>query len=451
MLKKILSYGFVEGLARGLNKLIVLGLPLFLGTYDFGIISILIAIEVVLPLISLLALEKAILRFYGEKNKYLGFKRTISFSVLFSHLLLAAILIVLYSLGVKSFFSLNIFPDLILVVILVFFQGKNLVTLNYLRVEGNDSGFFFGRLFTQITKLAFVILGVLILDSYIGYLIGSILAALLTYIVLKKRTHSFRKETFNKATFSTLMIFSWPLIFHSVAGNLLGSVDLFLIKKYLQFEDVGKYALAYSFGSMLSFAYAGITVYLEPLIYQQDDKIKRRYLLDNFLFYSLSAGVALYILLSLLSEYTLPYFYKQDFTESFHLIPLIALGHLLVPFYIISNYELIFQKKSLQVALLSTFSVFVNIILNILLIPRYGIFAAAATTLVAYFLQALIFNFAHYNGKYNYHLKDLIVFSFIILFLFFTNLEITIQAMVLVVFLYYQFHTKNIRYKVKNS
>ena len=69
MLKKILSYGVVEGISKGLNKLVVLILPFFITSENYGILGLLIAIELVLPLISLLGLERAALRFYHFKSK----------------------------------------------------------------------------------------------------------------------------------------------------------------------------------------------------------------------------------------------------------------------------------------------------------------------------------------------------------------------------------------------
>lgn len=413
MIKKILSYGFVEGIAKGINKLTLLILPLILvSVVDYGKIGLLVSVEVMLPLLLMLGLERAVLRFYSKSNDFKNFSKTIFLTILSTHLLFGILLGLSYSMGYRAFFGLNVFPDLILMLIMVYFQSVNLVSLNMMRVDENHNQYFKSRLFMLISKFLLVILFIYIFKSFIGYLVGSIISAVLVWLFFsgKKQKWYYREENFNRGTFLTLFAFSWPFIFHGISANLIGNADKFILQGILSMKEVGIYTLAYSFGSMITFAYTGITIFIEPMIYKEEDDEKREILLNKFVFAGLIFGLVAYIILLLSSVFILPAFYKTDYSEGFRLIPMIAAAYLVIPFYFKANYILVYKKKSLTVAIISVVNALLNIGLNIILIPKYGFHAAVLTTVVCYAFQALIFVFVANNYKIN---KDFIYSLFL--------------------------------------
>lgn len=390
MLKKILSYGFVEGIAKGLNKLVLLLLPFFLDTVSFGKVGLLVSLETLLPIITLLGFERAILRFYSFKTDIKCFDKTINVSVNLSHLACLILLLVLYLTGVKSLFSLDIFPDLLLLLVLVYFQSNNLLILNRLRVNEEHKKYFKSRLVLQIGKFVFAIALVYLMESYLGYLVGGIITTFLVNIFYKVKSLKQEKETFEKSTFKYLFAFSWPFIFHGIAINLLGNADKFVLERYLSLAEVGQYTFVYSIGSMIVFGFVGISVYLEPLIYKADQVKKEKYLKD-YLIYGNSIFLVFFFIILFVSHYVIDLFYATNYTEVAYLIPLIAVAFVLYPYYLVANYRMIYDKKTKLIAVFSILSCFLNIGLNILLIPIIGLYASVLVTFISYFVQALMF------------------------------------------------------------
>ena len=142
MFKKILSYGFVEGIAKGLNKFTILILPFLIDASSYGQLALLISVELILPFISFLGLERVILRFYSIKKEYRLFDNTVSFSVKLSHLVILFLVVIIYLIFGNNFFGIKLFPDLLLVIFLVFFQGMNLLEFNVLRVNEDHKTYF---------------------------------------------------------------------------------------------------------------------------------------------------------------------------------------------------------------------------------------------------------------------------------------------------------------------
>lgn len=390
MLKKILSYGFIEGLAKGLNKLTLLSLPLFLSIVDYGKIGLLVSIELVLPVVTLLGFERAILRFYSDEKDFKNFKTTIFSSIRIVHLILFITLGLFYFLGLREFAGLKIFPDIFLVVILTYFQGSNLFYLNMIRVSQNHNKYFKARVLIQVIRFILIVFLVYQLNSYLGYIIGATITAIISNLFFTDFKFK-RKEKFNKRTFSILFLFSWPFIFHGFAASLLGNVDKFILENYLTLSDVGLYTLAYSIGSMMVFAYIGISVFLEPLIYKENNYIKRKLLLEKFLFSAIFFGMILFLLISIISINILPLIYDLNYQKVIEYIPLLAMGYLVYPFYLKASYKMIYEKKSQNIAFVSLVSAIINICLNLYFIPKYGVLAAVVITVVSYMIQAIMF------------------------------------------------------------
>ena len=437
MLKKILSYGFIEGLAKGLNKSTLLLLPFFLSTADFGKIGLLVSVELLIPLLSFLGLEKAVLRFYNEKRKYQFFNKTVSVATLLSHSLLLLLLFILYISNVRSIFSLRVFPDLFLIIILVYLQGYNLIKLNMLRVEERHKLYYKGRLFFQLTKFSFILLIIYFSGDYLGYLYGGILAGALTYIYLNLSFEKTGKEKFKKSTFQSLFLFSWPFMLHGLSTKILANADKFIMENYLSLEEVGIYTFAYSIGSMMVFAYIGVSVYMEPLIYKSKNNVKLELLLNKYLTFALVFGLIVYLLISSMSNYLIPVLYNKSYNDVLNFIPMIALAYMIYPYYLRSNYRMIYNKSSFSIAVISVLSAVLNIVLNILLIPEYGILAAVFTTGVSFFFQSLLFTLRSNNFKLSMELLQIIVLGTAILLAIYYKVPyyFSVTPVVLIVFM----------------
>lgn len=448
MLKKIFSYGIVEGVTKGLNKLILLLIPIFISTEDFGKLGLIVSIETLIPLVSFLGFDRAIIRLYNEKVKFPGFLSSILKPIRLFHLIFLLLTAFFIFIGFSNIFGIKLYPDILLLILLVYLQGLNLLYFNILRVEEKHNLYFKGRLLLQILKILFV-LGLLVISkNYLAYLVGSILSALITNQIFKSKISRTENNSFNSKTLKSIFSFSWPFVFHGVALNLLGNVDKFIIERYMSLKAVGLYTFAYSIGSMISFAYIGISVYLEPIIYKEDDNEKRRILLDKFNFYALISGLLAYSILTILSIYVLPQIYGDSFNSVYGFIPMIALCYLIYPFYLSSNYRMIYSKNSKLIAIVSSISCLINISLNIWLVPIYGLYSAVLVTIISFIFQALGFILISNKFKYSSDfVKALILSCYLALSIAYNfNLLYNFAFMFLYIFV---FHRKFILTKAK--
>lgn len=439
MVKKIFSYGFVEGIARGLNKVTLLLLPLFISQVDLGKIGILISIEVLVILISFLGLEKAVLRFYSEKESFPNFLESISLPIKISHLFIVLLLFLFYFLKGDLLFGVPIFPDIFLVILLVYVQGVNTINLNVFRVEENHAAYFKNRILLQVLKFVLAVGLVFFFKNYLGYVIGSIIATIVATVVsqIELKKHYLFQKTFNKKTFNTLFAFSWPFIFYGISSNLIGNADKFIIEKFMTMKDVGDYTFAYSLGTTITFAFYGVTVYFEPLFYKQKSEKRREEILNKFLIYTQLTAIIFYCVIYILCQYVLPKIYKQDFELVYKIIPLISISHIFYCFYLSGNYKLVYMQKSKSIAFLSFISCIVNVGLNYLLIPVYGIFGAVIVCFVSAASQAFVTELYSNKFRFNINLLFIFIFSIFISFTLFFKFNFIINLLFLTLYMFF--------------
>ena len=85
-----------------------------------------------------------------------------------------------------------------------------------------------------------------------------------------------------------------------------------------------------------------------------------------------------------------------------HITPVVAVAHLFLGIYTLLTYVLLLTKKTKKMAILWALSLPLNFGLNILIVPIFGIFGAALTTLLAYFIAMCgVLYFALKELKFN--------------------------------------------------
>jgi O-antigen/teichoic acid export membrane protein len=156
-------------------------------------------------------------------------------------------------------------------------------------------------------------------------------------------------------------------------------------------------------------------------------------------------------------------FTDSKYYEGLVLIPVIVFSYILYYFYTLYANYYVYYKKTGIASLIIIFLAILNIVLNYIFIPKFGYFAAAYTTLFAYFLQFLLLWILVYKFVKN---KDLIlkigifytdiflfVISLILFFvLYFTDFNIVIELILKLSFVILSAYIlfKNILFTNKN-
>lgn len=222
---------------------------------------------------------------------------------------------------------------------------------------------------------------VVLFDSFV-------LASGLIYFFLKNSTFKIKNLTFNKSTAVDLLHDSWPLILTGIVISIYMRIDQVMIKQMLDSEAVGQYAAAVSLSEAWYIIPIVITSSLFPAIINARKQSEDLYYARLQKLYDLMLWMAIAIALPMtfLSDWLVELLYGKQYNEAGSVLLIHIWAAVFVFLGVAFNKYLIcenFVKKSFYRTLSGAV---INIMLNYLLIPKYGIQGAAIATLLSQFM-----------------------------------------------------------------
>lgn len=428
MYKKFFSYAGIEGFAKGLNWLTIALLPLFLSTDQYGIVGLVVAIEGVMNTVLTLGQGRAILRHtITFKEKMLPYALQLNILSVLAVFLVCIII----SLFREEIMGISFFPHFfVLFISLLIYNLSGLMVSHALAID-NPVFFRKSRLWYAVTKLVAVIWICFYTGSGLGYIYGSLTAGIIFIFLFYKeifRHFNFRKIFVFDKNLRFLLIFGLPLIFHALSGNILSYADRFFVEGYLNKSQLGIYTFAYSLGSSIFFFYGSVATYFEPLVYKfSADKKKYHAILKFYLTFVLMCSSVFSIAILIGTKYFAFHLISEDYISGFTVLPIVLGAHLMMPFYHISNYELTVLNKTAFIAFSTIASAILNTLLNIFLIPKWGITGAAFSTFFSYIFLALAGNAWAIKASgisKNYTTYAILLFLFVNIAVIYTNFMI---------------------------
>jgi len=193
-----------------------------------------------------------------------------------------------------------------------------------------------------------------------------------------------------------------PLIFSPISNWILNSSDRYMITILLGISFAGYYSPGYAVGSLLSIFYASIAFMLPQTLAKQYDEnnivqFKKilKYSIKYFLLFAIPATFGL----SILSRPILTILSTDEIASIGYLItPYVALSYLLLGIKAIIENILVVNNKTKIIGISILIAAILNLGLNLIFIPIFGINGAAFTTLLAFTFNFIIITF--YSLKY---------------------------------------------------
>ncbi len=183
------------------------------------------------------------------------------------------------------------------------------------------------------------------------------------------------------------LLFNIPLIPHYLSGTVLNSTDRILIERFCGAGDAGVYSVAYSAAMLLTLFTSAINSALTPWLYRKmADRDTERIRKVSSALVLLMAGLTL--LWILMAPEILRILAPAEYAGAAYIIPPVAAGAFFWYLYtLFANVQFYFEKTRF-IAMSSVGAAVMNIVLNLMFIPKYGYLAAGYTTLASYMAYA---------------------------------------------------------------
>ncbi|KGK99157.1 polysaccharide biosynthesis protein [Methanococcoides methylutens] len=252
----------------------------------------------------------------------------------------------------------------------------------------------------MVVSIVFVIpLNMAVKGAVIGFVLPTIVVGLLSLIIV--RTYFTAGSTILGKALKELSWFGFYIVLANSVGLLNTEIDSLLIGHYLNEVEVGYYAVAVILVqglSLIPMSVHRITYAASANYYVKNDYENLSNLLKNSFLKVFLVTMLISAVLVLFGQFIIRLLFGEDFLFAYKPLLVLLIGYsLYYPIHSITSVLSGMGKVTLvfRIALLCGLT---NILLNILLIPEFGILGAAIATSIGLIFAALVR--AHFIYKY---------------------------------------------------
>lgn len=390
-----------QALSRFFKLILVLVSARFLGPNGFGTFNYILSIATLFFLFADWGVNTLLIRDYQqieEKERYT--KAAFMFRIITVSICLIAALIGLFVFENPVFrlnfivLSLYLFVSNIKETFVAFLRAIQKMEKEFLIVFAE--GFF-----VMVFSIFLILINRNVISLSLGYLIG-VLISCITALIVIKNFKSYFKPAFDKELLKKLLINGFPIALFGLLNFIFFSTDQIILGKMRGVEEVGYYSLITKGILLINvLPFLIITALFPYLAANINDKEKIKKITKKALIGLTGLGFLIALLIFIFSP-ILPFFVGKQYQPSVGLAQF--LGWIVVftfPSVYLSYLYIAYNKQWLNFAL-TAFCAILNLVFNLILIPRFGMFAAALTSIAAQFFNLfLLLFFKNDNNKKN--------------------------------------------------
>ena len=371
---------------------------------EYGKLSLAVVTLGLIVVISKFGIQRAALRFYSEFKEN---KRDLDFTYYYttafsSVLVISSIFAFVFLLIVEFYPGLQSDPQFLNILRIlsfsIIFESLISIFLLFLRAEQNVKFHSMIRVARRYSKMVVTLLFVLVFKQGLtGFFIGCALSdGFFAFFLFFKylQQGKIRFKNFSFPLFKESVSYGLPLIGFELSALLLTTGDRFLLQHFLGPGAVGIYSASSNLIKYLvDFFAEAFRLAVMPLfmsIWEKKGKEETQHFLSTVLRFYFMIGIPIIFAVSFIGRDLIVLLASKKFEAGYIILPFIVTGYVIHKANFLYGAGLYLKKKTGTLLIIILSSAVINIILNFLLIPLWGLLGAAVTTLIAFLFETIL-------------------------------------------------------------
>ena len=404
-LRRLTKHSAIYGAGHIVSRAIgFLLLPLYtnyLSAAEYGVVALVFTFMAFANIIFLYGLDSAFLRFYALEESRDGKNRILSTVVFMTAFTSVCFFFVL-------FFSSNFLSHLFLgrpgmgalfkmASGILFFDALSTFSYLLLRMEERSGRFIAYRFFNVLLTLGLnIILVVHLGKGVVGVFLSNLIASALTLAILLPVIWRRLSPSLSTRLTKNILKFGLPFIPAGLASMTMELIDRYMLRGMRSLEEVGIYNAGYKLGLVMLLVVMAFKFAWQPFFLslgREESRAKKSF--AAVLTYFLLTSTFLLLVVSFFVDdlVRLRFFgltvFGPEFWSGTRVVPIILLAHIMMGLYLVFLPGIFLKKKTKFVPLFTGVGAVTNVLLNCLLIPRWGMMGAAWATLFGYLAMVL--------------------------------------------------------------
>tara|TARA_Y100000310_G_scaffold82857_1_gene79486 strand:- start:37883 stop:39403 length:1521 start_codon:yes stop_codon:yes gene_type:complete len=394
IISKLLSYVYRLIIAR-------------IGVSEYGLFSLGLGIIGIIIGISLFGLQRGVLRYvsyYRGKEDLGSVKGAIVYSLKISFMISFVLGILLFLLS--DFIALNYFNNtnlsfiLKILAIVIPINVINEVSLHailgfqkikYVVISKN----IILNLVKVLLTLILLYFSISIIGIAVVYVISFLISLIFSLYFLERKVFPIiRSKIKSIYVGKEIFSFSWPLVFSSFAMMIMGWSDTIMIGLFKTVREVGLYNTALPTAQILYTIPQGLAFLVVPTLtylFSKKDMNEFKLVYKSTTKWIFIINIILFSIFILFPKEIITILFGAEYSIASSSLVILSMGLFLNYSFILTNYiPTVTNRTKLELLNISSGAI-LNIILNIILIPKYGIIGAAVATSISFLLTSVLY------------------------------------------------------------
>ena len=383
----------VGGISRAVLAPIV---ARYMTTYDYGKASVVVTMVSLLAIVSELGLSSSLIKFVNEASREDERDKVVS-TVLVGSLLVGAPIAILCAVFAaplsEVFLGSADYRGLVLIGVLGGFGNALIqIGLSFERAFARSFKYFLYTLAKGGSALVLSIALVVVLrKGAAGLLLGAVLPPLAIGAIIYARLLGRVGVRASRAIFHRVLSFGGPLVPMNMAMWVLGAFDIFLLRRLAEggtaLAEVGLYQYAHEMSLVLTLPVMALSLAWPQFLFSKYMKPEGPALFARAQVYFSFFLIAVAFILSDFAEQFAGIVGGAAFKGSAQVMPLLAASLVFYGLSVLFASGLYVTGRTRTLAAIVAASALINIVLNIILIPRMGKQGAALTAALSNFVM----------------------------------------------------------------
>lgn len=392
--KHSIVYGLGEFLYKGLSLIFIPVYTRYLVPSEYGVIEIVRSLGTIFVILMPWGLDSAFTRYYFNYKEEDAVKRFIS-TMLYGIAALGLLLTVIMEFGGSYLFSfwfkdIQYNPFIRLTVWTSYLYLFPAVLLIFLQIRERSIRTVFFQLFQAVVMFAAIIYFVVYLRAgALGQIQGRLIATLIASVAAIALFFKYLTPRFDFKLFVSSLKFGLPTTIHSLSWWTLSLSSRLILQKYVPLSEAGIYSLGQNIGMGMEIIISSFNRAWVPMLYSSAENEKPETFAKLTKYY-LTVIVLIALGLSLFSREIITLLSTSSYYEAYEIVPIIALGYIFIGIYMMLTNQIFYKEKTHYFLFITPVSALVSVLLNFIMIPKWGMYGAATATMLSFVVFSII-------------------------------------------------------------
>ena len=378
-------------------------LPLYthyLAPAEYGIVTSMSVISAILAILLTMSVERSIYRLcydYKEEDAKKRFLGNVFVSMLLSSTAVLVMVFLFNKLIGNIFPSIKFYPYYVYAIFTCYFMMFSQVPKICYQLKGKATNYFVLSMAQFVTSTILILYYVCVVRSgAVGMLKAQLYSYLLFMPIYLLITFRAIRFSFDMKIFRDILAFSLPIAPTLIFAWILNLSDRIFLERFIGLQAVGIYSAGYKMAMGVTILFGGVQLAYNPYFFklanngQVDSKDKLIRINNDLAIFFLFIA----FLISLFSREIVVYLMNARYLQAYSITRIVVFSYYLSALLSFVNMSIYQQKNTKRILFIIMFVAILNIMLNLSLIPFWGIYGAAFATLISFMIWYIV--------QYNY-------------------------------------------------